>query len=209
MDEQTTGCYRNDMKKIKAIIFDLNGVFIVGHPKLSERFYRDFGIEESVFLLALHDIMSQIRKPDAKNAYSYWQPYLKEWNVPLNEEQFLNYWFTAEKEDIEMISLAKILKQKGLTLFVLSNNFRERAEYYKKQFPFLSTFFEKIYYSWQTGFIKPDKRAYELLLRENNLQPSECMYFDDSEKNVACAQEIGIESYFFRSAADVQEKIPR
>jgi len=194
-----------DMKKIKAIIFDLNGVFVKS-LKLSDRFRRDFGIEEKTFLPALHDVMSAVRQPNAGNAYVYWKPYLEKWDVPMNEEQFLRYWFSAENNNPEMVQAAEHLKAKGVTLFILSNNLRERTAYYNEHFPFLRTLFKKVYYSWQTGFIKPDRQAFELLLKENDLRPQECLYFDDSEKNVLAAREMGIESYLFLDAADVEKR---
>lgn len=194
------------MKNIKAIIFDLNGVFTLSR-KLSDRFREDFGIGEEVFLPVLKEIMAQVRKPGARDMYSYWQPHLEKWKVPLNENQFLNYWFASEKENSEMIEIAEELKRKGITLFILSNNLRERTKYYNEQFSFLNTLFEKVYYSWQTGFIKPDRRAYQLVLEENNLRPEECLYFDDSQTNVDVATALGIESYLFVGSADVKQKL--
>lgn len=194
------------MKNIKAIIFDLNGVFTLSR-KLSDRFREDFGIGEEIFLPVLKEIMAQVRKPGAKDMYSYWQPHLEKWKVPLNENQFLDYWFSSEKENREMIEIAEELKRKGIALFILSNNLRERAKYYKEQFSFLNTLFEKVYYSWQTGFIKPDRRAYQLILEENNLRPEECLYFDDSQTNVDVATALGIESYLFVGSADVKQKL--
>ncbi|MFZ2187292.1 MAG: HAD family phosphatase [Candidatus Moraniibacteriota bacterium] len=194
------------MKNIKAIVFDLNGVFITS-PKLSHRFHQDFGVDEEAFLLALKDVMAQVRQPHAGGAYSYWQPYLEQWGVPFDEESLLDYWFAAEKENPAMIKISEALKAKGISLFILSNNLRERSGYYQERFSFLGALFQKIYYSWQTGFIKPDRRAYELILRENNLRPEECIYFDDSQTNIAVAQGIGIESYLFQGSDDVQEKL--
>lgn len=194
------------MKNIKAIIFDLNGVFTLSR-KLSDRFREDFGIGEEVFLPVLKEVMAQVRKPGAKDMYSYWQPHLEKWKVPLNENQFLDYWFSSEEENREMIKIAEELKRKGITLFILSNNLRERAKYYKEQFSFLDTLFSKVYYSWQTGFIKPDRRAYQLVLEENNLRPEECLYFDDSQTNVDVATALGIESYLFVGSADVKQKL--
>lgn len=206
MDLECREWYVCSMKNLKAVIFDLNGVFIQS-LKLSDRFRRDFQIDETVFLPALQEVMSHVRKPNANSVYSYWLPYFTKWGVTLNEVQFLEYWFSAEKENFEMVKMAEDLKQRGLKLFILSNNFRERADYYRQHFLFLNSIFQKIYYSWQTGFIKPDKQAFELILKENDLKASECLYFDDSQKNVDVAKEIGIEGYLFQGMEDVREKL--
>ena len=190
----------------KAVIFDLNGVFIVS-PLFSDRFMTEKGVPSEVFLPALKEILPKIQSPEAQSIYSYWRPYLEKWEVHMSEQEFLDFWFTAEKENVGMVALARELKQKGFRLFILSNNMNERSAYYDKNFPFLNELFEKQYYSWKTGFIKPDPRAYQVVLEENNLKPEECIYFDDGVSRVAAAQALGIESYLFVSAEEVRKKI--
>lgn len=186
----------------KAIIFDLNGVFIVS-PRLSDRFEEDFDIPSNEFLPILQGIMDKVRQPKATNIYNLWQPYLKKWKIGFSEADFLDYWFSAEKENAELVDLARKLKRKGYKLIVMSNNFRERAKYYSQNFKFLDELFDKVYYSWQTGLIKPDIRAFETIFNDFHLKPTDCLYFDDSEKNVQLANSIGVESYVFDdSSAD-------
>ena len=181
---------------IKAVIFDLNGV-IISSPLLSERFQEKFGIPADEFSAVLKEIMAKLRIPEAGEAYAYWEPHLKKWGIYLNEEQFYSFCFEVEKADLEMIEIARELKGKGLKIFILSNNFIERTDYYKKNFPFLQELFDKIYYSWQTGFVKPDIRAYEKVLKDNNLLPAECLYFDNSKENIEIANNLGIKSFLF------------
>ncbi|MCK4355061.1 HAD-IA family hydrolase [Candidatus Parcubacteria bacterium] len=124
--------------------------------------------------------------------------------MELAEEQFFDFWFSAEKEVPEMIELVKKLRNRGVKIFVLSNNFIERANYYKKTFPFLEEIFDKVYYSWQTGFVKPNPEAYKNLLVENNLKPEECIYFDDSKENIEVAKKLGIQSFVFEGVECVK-----
>ena len=185
--------------KLKAVIFDLNGVFIQS-PKLSDRFCNEFGVPSEEFLLVLKEIMAKVRMPKAGDAFSYWKPHLDKWGVNLSKEGFFNFWFGTEKEVPEMTVLAEELKRKGLKVFILSNNFVERATYYGKNFPFLKEVADKIYYSWQTGFIKPGPKAYKKILTENDLKPEECAYFDDVKENIEIATGLGIKSFIFEGA---------
>ena len=191
---------------IKVIIFDLNGVFIQS-PKLSDRFEQDFGIASEKFLPALKEIMSQVRQPNAGECYDYWSKYLREWGVDLDQNQFYNYWFSAEEEVPELIELAKELKDKEFKLFILSNNFVERANYYAEHFSFLKEIFEKVYYSFITGFVKPDVRAYQNLLKGNYLKGEECLYFDDSEDNIEVAKSLGINAHTFKSVDELKQTL--
>lgn len=190
----------------KAIIFDLNGVLIVS-PLLSDRFRDEYGVPPGKFLPVLKQAMAQVRAPGAAALYTYWKPHLDEWGIKMSEQEFLDFWFVAEKENTPMVDLVRELKGKGLRLFILSNNLSERAEYYKKNFSFLEELFEKIYYSWQTGFIKPDPRCFELVLKESGLSADDFVYFDDSKENVAVAQGLGIESYLFTGAEGVRQTL--
>jgi len=191
--------------KPKAIIFDLNGVFIHGQL-LSERFLVDFGVTQSEFLPALNKVMNEVRLPNAKPVHECWLPYLQKWGIDMDEQKFLNYWFIAE-DMTSLVGLAQKLKDQGYKLFLLSNNFRERAEFYGKTFPFINELFEKTYYSWQTGFVKPDIEAYQYILDDQDLKPEECVYFDDSPTNIEAAKSLGINAFVFENAEDVKYKI--
>lgn len=188
---------------IKAIIFDLNGIFLQSE-KLSDRFERDFKIPTNIFLSKLKEIMNKVRKPNALPAFSCWEPVLKEWNLNLNESEFWDYWFGAEKPSGKMINYAKILKQKDIKIFILSNNFKERATFYG-HYPWMHEVVDKAYFSWQTGFVKPDSRAWELVLKENNLKDEECIYFDDQEKNIKSAESLGIKSFLFTNEEKLED----
>lgn len=175
----------------KAVIFDLNGVFLESEF-LSARFKEKFGVDESKFIPALKQIMNIIRQPGAPAAYSLWEPYFKEWGVDLSEKQFFDFYFSGESLVSELVVYAQELKDKGLKVFILSNNFKERTEYYRSHFPEIFTSVDKAYFSWETGFVKPSTEAMNLVLSENNLNPSECIYFDDVDPNLEVARSLGV-----------------
>lgn len=187
---------------LKATIFDLNGIFLQS-PKLSDRFEKDFGIPSAVFVPKLVEIMEEVRKPNARPAFTYWQPVLKEWGVMLTEQEFWGYWFGAEVPSERMIAFAKSLQEKGIKVFILSNNFKERAEYYG-HYPWMYDAVDKVYFSWQTGFVKPDVEAWKLVLAENNLEPGECIYFDDQQKNLDASESVGIKAHLFTNEYELE-----
>lgn len=190
---------------IKAIIFDLNGIFIQS-PKLSERFEKDFHIDKEIFVKKLSEIMGEVRKPNSRPAFQYWEPVLKEWNIELTEQEFWDYWFSGEIPSVRMIQYATSLRLRGLKVFILSNNFKERAEYYN-HYDWMHEAVDKVYFSWQTGFIKPDIRAWQLILTENNLKSEDCIYFDDQEKNLLAAKDTGIRPYLFTNEKELEDII--
>jgi len=148
--------------------------------------------------------MDKVRRPGADKAFTYWEPVLKEWGVGLSETEFWDYWFNAEKVSDVMINFAKDLKERDIRVFLLSNNFKERADYYG-HYPWIHDVIDKTYFSWQTDLVKPDIEAWKLVLEENGLKPEECLYFDDQQKNLDASMEIGIKSFMFTNDEDLQK----
>lgn len=190
---------------LKAAIFDLNGIFLQSE-KLSDRFERDFSVPVSGFLPKLSEIMDKVRQKDAGPAFAYWKPILEEWSVQLTEQEFWDYWFKAENVSERMVQFASKLRGQGIKVFVLSNNFKERAEYYG-HYPWIHEAVDKVYFSWQTGLVKPDLRAWSLVLEENNLKGGECVYFDDQEKNLRASESVGIPAYLFTSEEELERLV--
>lgn len=191
---------------IKAIIFDLNGIFIQS-PNLSTRFQEKFGVPLEEFLPALKEIMAKVKNRNAENSFNYWRPYLEKWGLNLTEEEFFSFWFGAEKENLEVIEIVRQIKKKGIKIFILSNNLKEKSNYYQDSFQFLKEIPDKIYYSWQTGFIKPNPEAFKNVLSENNLEPEECLYFDDQEKNIEAANSLGMNAFLFKNTEDLKRTL--
>lgn len=191
---------------MKCLIFDLNGVFIVS-PYLSDRFVSEFGVNREEFLVALKDVLYHARRSKTAISFEHWQPYLNKWGLDLTAEQFFDFWFKAERANPDMVALAKDMKVKGFKIFVLSNNFVERAEYYTQTFTGMLKIFDGVYYSFESGFVKPDRRAYENLLTENNLSAKDCFYFDNSRENVEVAKELGMKAFLFESAEETRKII--
>jgi putative hydrolase of the HAD superfamily len=147
--------------------------------------------------------------PNAPGCFETFEPFLIEWDTSLDENYFLDYWFSGEEINQEVIDLVKKLKKKGIKAFVLSNNFKERVVYYRKNFSEMLNTFDDAYFSFETGFVKPESQAFENILEKNGLRADECLYFDDSSKNVASAKELGIEAIEYtdlKSAKKIMKK---
>jgi putative hydrolase of the HAD superfamily len=55
-------------------------------------------------------------------------------------------------------------------------------------------FFDRIYLSHRVGLRKPDPKIFELVLRENKLNPSETLFIDDSPQHIESANLLGIQT---------------
>ena len=58
-------------------------------------------------------------------------------------------------------------------------------------------FFDFGYTSWELGVRKPDPKIYHLVLEKHDLQTSDVIFIDDTQKNVDAANLLGIKSIKF------------
>jgi putative hydrolase of the HAD superfamily len=66
-------------------------------------------------------------------------------------------------------------------------------------------YFDKIYYSCRVGLRKPDKAIFELVLNENNLNPEETVFIDDSAQHVKAAGDSGINAFLLQKNMSVND----
>jgi putative hydrolase of the HAD superfamily len=191
---------------IQAVFFDLNGVLITSEF-LSNRFEKTYGVSKEKFIQALKSVMSVVRKPDAPPMYALWTDHFSEWGLVLSESDFLQFWFSGESINNDALEYAKRLKEKGVKVLVVSNNFRERTQYYRSHFPELFENINAVYFSWETGFIKPSVDAINHALNEHNLNPSEVVYFDDSNENIEVAKSLGVDGQLWVDLETAKEYI--
>jgi FMN phosphatase YigB (HAD superfamily) len=94
--------------------------------------------------------------------------------------------------------------------FLLSNinaiHYDYVHDYLQKKFnlPGNEQFFEKTYYSHLTGKRKPEPEIFEQVLQENNLNPAETLFIDDSPQHIAAAKQLGIQTYLMTAPDTIQ-----
>lgn len=189
---------------IKAVIFDLNGVFLVSEY-LSKRMHEKYGVDENAIYAALKEIMEKARQPGVENSFAFWQPHLEKLGLRINEDEFFNFWFSGEGLQPKLLEYIKQLRERDVKVFILSNNFKERTFYYRKKFPEIFKNTDGAYFSWETGFVKPNPEAYLNILAEQGLRPEECFYFDDSERNIEVATSLGINARIYEGLEKTRE----
>ena len=122
--------------------------------------------------------------------------------IPLTDSQVDEGWnailIDLPRENIE----ALIALKPAHRLFLLSNTnaIHEKAftgiilrDFGRNILPEL---FEKIYFSHHMHMRKPDPEIFERVIRENNLQPGETLFVDDSQQHIEGAKKTGLQTLF-------------
>ena len=112
----------------------------------------------------------------------------------------------------EYVNLLLSLKSK-YKIFILSNTNPIHIEGVEailgQSFPIkhLSELCDKVYLSYEMGKAQPEIAIYQQVINENNLNPAETMFFDDSEINLAGAQKIGIQTMLISSKQTILDML--
>ena len=100
------------------------------------------------------------------------------------------------------------LKANGYALYGLTNWSHEKFELVRHKYAFFSLF-ESIVVSGEVHLVKPDPRIYTLLLEKIKRRPGQCIFIDDSLKNIATAQSMGFISIHFQSPQQLIDELQR
>jgi len=191
-------------RQIRNIVFDLGNVIINIDPNLTLQKFRNMGVsnfDEMYTMMRQSEVFDRldtgkITLPEFRNAI---REYTK---INLTDEQIDDAWcamlldFSGENAE-----LLQKLSAEGYKLYLLSNTNEMHIDYYtkylKQQFgrDLLSELFDRTFYSHEIGHRKPNREAFEYVLKTEKLKPAETLFIDDLEHNVIGARQTGIQAY--------------
>ena len=98
-----------------------------------------------------------------------------------------------------MPELVLDIKRSGARVILLSNVSAGFAENYHRVPGFKNLFshFDGLVFSGPLGIIKPNAEIFHHLLNRFDLKAESCIFIDDSAKNIAGAEAVGIRGYLF------------
>ncbi len=98
------------------------------------------------------------------------------------------------------------LKSKGYGVYYLSNFSDKAYEECRDALDFLP-YTDGGILSYRDKVIKPDERIYKLLLSRFGLKAEECVFLDDTRKNVEAACKLGFRGICFRTKEQAEEEL--
>lgn len=122
-------------------------------------------------------------------------------NFPdLNENTLLETWNSILKDfpDHRLDYLRQLAGSKKYKLILLSNTNELHIDWIKENIGFYEEFkgyFDAFYLSHEIQLRKPNANIYEFVLNENNINPQECLFIDDTEENIVSASKLGIHTW--------------
>ena len=194
----------------QVIVYDLGGVLIDWNPR---HLYRELIDDEAMMEWFLAEVCHTAWNAEQDRGRSF-AAAIEEAVARHPEhraliEAYFARWAEMMAGEIEgAVAILEELKGAGYELHALTNWSAETFPFARERFAFLE-WFESILVSADVGLIKPDPAIFELLLERIDRTPAECVYIDDSAKNVAAAAALGFDAIAFESAAQLRAALTR
>ena len=200
--------YRSSVQ-ISTVIFDFGGVVIRWDPR---HVYRD---------LLPHEEITRFFDEVGFHAWNEQQDRGRSWSEGVAElsSQFphradLIRAFDEKWEDSILgtidgtVRIIERLHSNGIQLVGLTNWSADKFALTRPRYDVFNLM-DTIVVSGEEGFMKPDRRIFDLALRRSGRRADECVFVDDSAPNVEAAQALGFHAVHFQSPEQLEKELQR
>lgn len=103
----------------------------------------------------------------------------------------------------DSVAVLDDLKARGDKVYAITNFSREKWAECLIRFPFLQSF-DGVVVSAHERVIKPDPAIYRILFERYDLAAADCIFIDDSAKNIETARAVGMQAIHFVEPIDLR-----
>ncbi len=192
----------------QTVIFDIGAVLIDWNPKhlYSKLLPDDAAIDAFLLEIGFNEWNR------ALDAGGLWDPAIADLTArhphrkALIEAAHLRWHEMLPSAIDDTVVILERLSEKGVPLYAITNYSSEKWAETRARFPFFSHF-RDIVVSGDEKLLKPDAAIYRLCLERNGLEAQNCLFIDNSPKNVAGAAAVGIDAIQFRTPEQLAEDL--
>ena len=188
-------------QNFKNILFDLGGVILDINVQATLRAFYELGFPAELMQYP-HSMSTDLffRYETGKLDTDQFRNAIREsTGVEMSDRAFDEAW-NAMLVGIprERTVLLKRLSEQ-YALYMLSNTSSLHVEVFEKMYReaagvSMHEVFTKIYYSHEIGWHKPDREAWEFVLKDSGIRPVETLFLDDNIHNIKVSQELGFQA---------------
>lgn len=182
-----------DISKIKVIFLDIGGVLLTngwGHIS-RQNAARHFGFDYDE-MNVLHHFIYNVFEIGSISLDEYLDIAVFHHPRDFTKSEFKEFMYAQSVELPDMLPWLKTWKKQiELPVFALSNESRELNDYRIKKFN-LHELFDGFFSSCYVGIRKPDPRIFQQAMQIVQVEPQECIYFDDRLMLANTAKKLGM-----------------
>ncbi|MEO6347412.1 MAG: HAD-IA family hydrolase [Aquaticitalea sp.] len=182
-----------DVSKIKVVFMDIGGVLLTngwGHES-RQKAAKKFGFDYEEMNI-LHNFIYNVFEIGSISLDEYLDTVLFHTARDFTKTEFKEFMYAESVELPKMLFWLKMWKkQTELPVFALSNESRELNDYRITTFE-LQDLFDGFFSSCYVGIRKPDPRIFQKAIEIVQVNPKECIYFDDRPMLVNASKKLGM-----------------
>lgn len=178
---------------IKNIVFDVGNVIWKGNSKSIANYIKIDNEEDRAIISTFFEgfRMMDLDEETVEEHYEKWKDNNKIDNDKY-KNQLVNYYKNREFNS-GIINLINKLKENNYRVYVLSNNNKSAINYLKKCEEVKNI--DGWVVSYEYKLVKPDEEFFKVLFNKFNLNPEECFFVDDKEKNINAGKKLGMNGH--------------
>ncbi|MGI5898047.1 MAG: HAD family hydrolase [Candidatus Dojkabacteria bacterium] len=184
---------------IKAIVFDLDGVFFENGTEtfinsLQEKYHLEKTQIKDVYFKSQQ--MQDYKKGKILGD-EYWAWATKTWKISATKKEIIDLLINSYSVKEQTKQYVENLRSRGIKTAICTNNFPERLNGLKEKFS-LNEYFDTIVASFEVGITKPSPEIFEELSKQLDCKHSEIIMSDDKEDNVLVLKQLGFNAILYK-----------
>ena len=191
----------DNLKKIKAVVFDVGGVLSLRQNLFSQSIHEQAAKKFNVSLDQYFDSIDSIYVASMEGRISNKETLqLLSHNLKISkrklENTYINLYKKSFAQNKQLFGQAFKLKQLGYVIAIFSDQwyFSQKALMPKK----IYSKFDKVLVSCELGMRKPTPDFYKMLLKKLKLKPLEVLFIDNQIWNINQAKKMKINTILFK-----------
>lgn len=187
---------------MKNVIFDLGGILIRFHPKEEiQKLNLSKDVSEILYKSIFCDGLWEDMDKGIYSGISETLPIYLE-RYPELKDEILMFFHEGWEDMFELLkggySFLQEVRQLGCHCYVLSNYPREMFSYTENRYSNVFEQFDGMVISGRIKIAKPDQQIFQYLIDTYHLNKEDCIFFDDTLKNVEASNQFGILAYQYQ-----------
>lgn len=184
---------------IKNIVFDLGGVVLALSYEQAVKRFEEIGLKDARQRLDAFEQKGIFG--DLESGRISAEDFRRELSLLIGRELTMEECYTAWHGYVDYVPKRNLeallsLRARGYKVFLLSNTNPFMMQWADKDFDGeghpISYYFDAMYLSYQCKVMKPRREIFEIMMHNEQLQPDETIFVDDSPRNVEAASALGI-----------------
>lgn len=185
-----------DKKTVKYILLDIHGVLTAGDERKTflAKMAKDYNMDYDQHNAVWSNHIENLDKGTEKEA-DYIKLVNKTFNTNLSVKEYYLRFVQEIKANIPLLEMLSAIE--NIEIYIASDNVPEISvclnDIFGKNFQKYKKF-----YSFELGVTKA-KGMLKEIVSKLNIQPNECLFIDDSSRNIEVAKGIGINAILFKT----------